>query len=441
MAAPAIDKDAPKICPVKPGDPNYLDEASLVYEDILANPEPYYEAMREHDPVHYDKKLQMWLITRYEDLQTVNADPNLYAVGAGYREQYSKGFFEEFKAILEKDGGGFFPDAIMSEPPYHTRIRRLIEGTFTAHKVKELEGRIRKVVVDLIDSFAGNGSCDAVRDFAIPVTIHVICEQLGISLYDAKKISRWSEAVTAQIGRMQNREQMIENARHICELQKYLINEMKDREANPKNDLISGIVHASVTHEDGTVEKLTFEEAVSIVRAVLIAGNDTTATALGNLAYLLATRPDLAEALYENVDDDRFVTRFVEEHLRRMPPIRGLSRLTMEDTVLNGKHLPKGSHLLNVYGSGNHDPQQFPDPLEFKMDRPNLGRHVVFGGGVHRCIGLALARMEVKIVAQELIRRVKDLRLAIDPGDIRYMPTVATQTIANLPVTFSRREG
>lgn len=439
MAAPTIDASKPNLCPVAPEDPRYLEEASLTYTDILANPEPYYEAMRQNDPVHYDKKLGMWLITRFEDLQQVLADPITYAVGAGYREQYSKGFFEEFKAILEAEGGGFFPDAIMSEPPYHTRIRRLAEGAFTAHRVKSLEPGIERVIVELIESFADKGKVDAVREFAIPVTINVICEQLGISQFDAGKISRWSEAVTAQIGRMQNREQMIENAKHICELQKYLINEMKQREAHPSEDLISDLVHAKVTLDDGTEEKLTFAEAVSLVRAVLIAGNDTTATALGNLAYLLATRPDLAQKLYDNVDDDRFLNRFVEEHLRRMPPIRGLSRLTMKEVQLGGKTLPAGAHLLNVYGSGNHDPAQFPDPLEFNIDRPNLGRHVVFGGGAHRCIGLALARMEVKVVARELIKRIDNIRLDIAPEEIRYTPTVATHTIASLPITFTRR--
>jgi cytochrome P450 len=216
---------------------------------------------------------------------------------------------------------------------------------------------------------------------------------------------------------------------------------MKDREANPREDMISDIVHAKVTLEDGTEEKLTFAEAVSLVRAVLIAGNDTTATALGNLAYLLATRPDLAQQLHDNVDNDRFMTRFVEEHLRRMPPIRGLSRMTTRQVELGGVTLPEGAHLLNVYGSGNHDPEQFPDPLAFNMDRANLGRHVVFGGGAHRCIGLALARMEVKVAARELIKRIDAIKLAIAPEDIAYQPTVATHTIKSLPITFQRREG
>jgi cytochrome P450 len=122
-----------------------------------------------------------------------------------------------------------------------------------------------------------------------------------------------------------------------------------------------------------------------------------------------------------------------------MPPIRGLSRLTMKEVQLGGKTLPAGAHLLNVYGSGNHDPAMFPDPLEFNIDRPNLGRHVVFGGGAHRCIGLALARMEVKVVARELIKRIDNIKLDIAPEDIRYTPTVATHTIASLPITFTRR--
>jgi cytochrome P450 len=412
-----------------------LQTGSMTDPVISARPRAFYAAMRRGDPVHWDEKLGMYLISRYEDIQTIQQDPITYSVNKGYHSQQAKGFQQEFQAILERDGGGYFPDAIMSDPPYHTRIRKLMEKAFTAHRVKALESRIEKVMVDLIDSVADRGEADAIHDFAVPLTVRIICEQLGLDWDMKDRIQRWSIAVTAQIGRMQDHDQMLGYAREICDLQHYIIAKMKDRQDDPREDMISDLVHA----RDGDGEALTFAEAVSLIRALLIAGNETTATALGNLFYILATQPDIALLLKASVDDDRLLNRFVEELLRIEPPVRGLSRMTTREVELGGKTLPAGAHLLLMYASANDQEDVFPDPRSFDLNRSNIGRHVSFGGGVHRCVGLALARMEIKVAAREIVRRIGDIRLAIPLEDIRYLPTVATQSIERLPITFTRR--
>ena len=423
-----------------PEEASLLAEGTMTDPAVLAQPRAFYAAMRHGDPVHYDEKLGSWLVTRHEDISTVQSDPLTFSVNKGYHEQQARGMHDEFRNYLREHGGGYFPDAIMSDPPYHTRIRRLMEGAFTAHRVKDLEPKITAIVRDLIASVADKGSCDAVRDIAVPITIRVIVEQLGLDHDIEDKISRWSVAVTAQIGRMQTREQMLENAQQICDLQHYIIGKMKEREAQPAEDMISDIVHAKVVSDDGTEERLTFDEAVSLIRAMLIAGNDTTATAIGNLIYLMVTRPGVAELLEECVPDDRRLNRFVEELLRVEPPVRALSRMCTRETVVNGTTIPEGAHMLLVYASGNDDETVFPDPRKFDLDRVNLGRHVSFGGGPHRCVGLALARMEVKVACREVSRQLKDIKLAIPEDQIRYVPTVAVRTLESLPITFSRRE-
>ena len=424
---------------LSPAETALIAEGTLADPATQAHPHAFYRALRKGDPVHYDPKLDSWLVTRHEDISFVQSDPITFSVNKGYHTQQARGMQAEFQEILRNEGGGYFPDAIMSDPPYHTRIRKLMEGAFSAHRVKDLEPRITAVVSTLLDEVADRGSADAVKEIAVPLTIRVIVEQLGLDPGMEEKISRWSVAVTAQIGRMQNREQMLENARQICDLQNYLIAKMKSRETDRGEDMISDIVHAELPNPDGTTDKLTFAEAVSLVRAILIAGNDTTATAIGNLFYLLATRPEIAELLKEVVEDDRRLGRFVEELLRIEPPVRALSRMATREVVVGETTIPEGAHLLLVYGSGNDDETVFPDPRKFDLDRPNLGKHVAFGGGSHRCIGLALARMEVKVMAREIVRRLDDIRLAIQPDEIRYMPTVATRTIESLPITFKRR--
>ncbi|MES1263332.1 MAG: cytochrome P450, partial [Peristeroidobacter soli] len=298
--------------------------------------------------------------------------PLTYSDKHGYEAQYASGFFKEFREILERDGGGFFPDVIKDDPPAHTRVRRLLDKAFTAHRVATLEPGITRIIVDLIAELsqkaAGGAVVDGVKDFAIPLTIAVICEQLGISQFNGSKIQRWSMAVTAQIGRMQNREQMVENAQQVCDLQNFIIGEMKAREAAPREDMISDLVHAKL--DDGST--LTFAEAVSLVRALIIAGNDTTATAIGNLLFVLATQPEIAQTLQASVDDDRLLNRFVEELLRIKPPVRGLAKMTTKPVTLGGVALPEKAHLLVLYASGNDDETQFPCPHQFDLNRGNL---------------------------------------------------------------------
>jgi cytochrome P450 len=425
--------------PLTADEQKLIETGTLKDYDIQAHPRDFYRAMRKGQPIYHDKGLNSWLVTRHEDIWAVQSDPVTFSVHHGYHEFQARGMHDEFRAYLKEHGGGYFPDAIMSDPPYHTRIRKLMEQAFTARRVKELEPRLHAIVRDLISEFADKGQCDAVKDIAQPLTIRVIVEQLGLDHGIEHKIVEWSSAVTAQIGAMQSRETMLSNAAKIAELQLYLIGKMKEREKEPREDMISDIVHAQVTNEDGSVEKLTFEEAVSLIRAMLIAGNDTTATAIGNLFYVLATKPGMADLLQEVAEDERRMNRFVEEHLRNEPPVRALSRMALKDVEVNGTVIPKGAHMLLVYDSGNDDETAFPDPRKFDMDRPNLGRHVAFGGGPHRCIGLALARMEIKLAAQEVSRQMKGIKLAIAESEIRYLPTVATHTIESLPITYGTR--
>lgn len=436
----AIDKEVPRSrkCPMTGQSDIKLGEVSLSDMEILARPNAFYRAMRTEDPVHYDAKLDMYLVSRYEDLQAVVKDPATYSLEQGYQEQYAKGFNDEFREIVIRDGGGFFSDPIMTDPPYHTRIRKLMESAFTAHRVKELEPRITAIVADLIESFADKGYVDGVSEFSVPITIKVICDQLGLGQQYESKIQRWSLAVTAQIGRMQTREQMLENAREICDLQNCLIERIREREAQPQEDMISDLVHAR--SDDAENPTLSFEEVVPLIRALLIAGNETTATALSNLLLILATEPAIAQQLAAAVDDERLLTRFVEELLRLEPPVRGLARMTTREVELGGTLLPAGAHLLLLFASANDDETVFPNPREFDLNRGNIGRQMAFSSGIHRCIGLSLARMELKVAAREIVRRLDNIQLAIAPEDITYLPTIATHSIERLPLTFTRRQ-
>lgn len=291
-----------------------LATATLLDPQTLAQPTEFYRAMRLKDPIHYDKQLDMYLISRYEDLQTVLRDPVTFSVKKGFAEQYAKGFLKEYKEILERDGGGFFANAIMTDPPEHTRIRRLLDSAFTAHRVKTLQPEITAIVDGLIDKLLAKGEAEIMSEFSMPMTAAIICKQLGVTL-PASTIQRWALALTQQISRMQNREDMLRAAKDVCELQNFLIAEIRERQNSPpREDMLSDIVHARL--EDSERPKLDMDELVTLGVAMLIAGNETTATALTTMFHILATRPDIAATLRESLDDDRLITRFVEEMLR-----------------------------------------------------------------------------------------------------------------------------
>lgn len=403
---------------------------------IRNNPFPFYRALRKHAPVYYDPKLDVWLVTRYDDVMAVLRDHVTFSVEHGYQDRWGGEHLPELTEILEREGGGLIRDP-MYDPPLHTRYRQLVEKAFTAHRVKSLEPRIRQIVIDILEPLIERGEADGRMDIGVPMTARIMCDQLGFDFAEvgAERIGRWSNAIVAQMGRMQTREQMLENARDICELQNYVIRQVEARESQPTEDMTSDLVHASL--EDGT--KLSREEQIAWVRALLVGGGDTTTAALTNLLMIIATQPELAKQLRESVDDDRMLTRFVEEVLRLEPPAHGLFRTATRDVELGGVAIPAGAQLCTLFASANDDDTRFACPRELDPGRNNLASHLTFGAGIHRCVAASLARMEVKVAAYEIIKRLDNIKLAIDPADIDYLPTLGTQTIDRLPLTFTRR--
>jgi cytochrome P450 len=426
-------------CPVNGATMALRGDESRLDPPIFKDPFPFYKALRDQKPVYYDPKLDIYLITRYDDAMAVMRDDVRFSLEHGYQDRYANGHVDELAEIMNRDGGGFIRDIIACDPPAHTRLRKLIEKAFTGHRVKELEPRIQQMVIDLIEPLAERGYGDGMKDIGAPLTARIICEQLGFDFDEVgtEKIARWTTALLAQIGRMQTHEEMLRNARDMCELQNYIIEHIREREAEPKEDMMSDLVHARLDDEENPT--LSFEEKVSCIRAFLIAGNDTTAATLANMMLVLATQPDLAQQLFESADDDRLLTRFVEEILRLVPPVHGLFRTAMEDVELSGTLIPAGAQVCIMYASANYDEAVFPCPEQLDVNRGNIGKNITFGAGIHRCVGAALARMEVKVAAREIIKRLDNIRLAIPLEEIGYLPTIATHTVERLPLTFTRR--
>jgi len=299
--------------------------------------------------------------------------------------------------------------------------------------MKVLEPGFEQLVDQLIDGFAARGTVDGLHDLALPMAISFSKQQLKVTDLDQSTIKGWGSAYLSQSSLMQSREQMLETARQLCALQHYLIALVRKRMEKREDDMLSDLIDARVPGE----EPLSFEELVATARAMLINTHDSLSTAFTNLLFSVATDSKVAAQFYDSADDDIRMSRLVEESLRIEPPVRALSRVTTKPVTLGGKELPEGAHLLILFASANDDEAVFEKAREFDPSRPNIMKSMTFGAGVHLCLGISLARMQLRVAARRVAARLKNLQLAVPVEEIRYIPNVALLAMENLPLKFS----
>lgn len=416
---------------------NTLSIAECTYTDpsIQERPNPFYQLLREQSPIYFDEQLGMYLVSRFEDLDTVFRDPVTYSQELGYYSQMAHGYLDELKTILKRDGGGFFPDAVNIDPPRHQRARRLTQQAFTPHRMKALQPEFEVLVNTLIDSFIAEGKADGLGDLAFPMAINFSTSQLKVSDLELETIRRWGSAYLAQFSLLESHEKMLEIAKELCDLQAYLIALVKQRIEEPGEDMLSDLIRARIENDENS--SLTFEELVAMARAILINTHDSVSTAMSNILYQVATEPDIASEFYASAYDDTRMNRLVEELIRIEPPVRAMSRMTTKPVALGGKQLPEGAHLLLLFASGNDDETTFSCPRSFDPGRSNLNKSLSFGAGSHLCLGISLARMQLRVAAQQVARRMKNLKLAVPAEEIRYIPNIALLARESLPLCFT----
>lgn len=419
---------------------NKLADFSFADPETVACPFAYYKAMREEDPVHFDPKIGMYIVSRYADILEVVKQPVLFSSVEGFEEQLRQDYTPEIERLMIEEGLGPLPLAVY-DPPEHTRIRALMDKAFTPQRVRQMEEYVVDIVNELIDAFIDRGEAEIVEDFAIPLPMYIIADQLGVDRADRPAFKQWSDAAVEPLSGLITKERAFECAREMIELQKYLKLRIDDRRATPRDDMISDLVHARLTDPDSgeEVPALSETELYSLIRGLLVAGNETTTSAIANATLLMIQHPDIADQMRGELDRDRAFVNLVEEILRHQSPVPNLFRMTTADTQIGDVPIPKGSHILLSWASANRDDRKFEQPDIFDPARKNAGHHLTFGAGVHRCIGQAIARMEVKVAIRELLRRMDAIELAIPESELRYIPNMTTRGLASLPVRFRKR--
>jgi len=344
-------------------------------------------------------------------------------------------YCEEAERIINEKGyGRFMPTIVNNDPPSHTTYRGLVNDAFRAGRIRQMETYITEVVGELIDTFAGRGEVDAVADFAVPVPMYVIADQLGVPRSDFQRFKEWSDAWVVGLGMPVPDEVLIEAAEKVVEMQHYMIARMAERRIEPRDDIMSDLVQASYNGE----RPLTDKEVLSIVEQILVAGNETTTNGIANGLQRLAEEQDLQDRLRA---DPGLLPKFVEEILRMESPVQGLFRYVTEDTELDGVRIPKGSTVMIRYAAGNRDEAKFEHAEEFDLARRNNGAHIAFGSGIHHCVGSQLARAEMLVGFRAFLDRFARFELAVPAGEIHYHPSFALRGPTKLPLRLTPNAG
>jgi cytochrome P450 len=389
-----------------------LDDLDVTRPGFFLRPD-YYDLLawlRGESPVHpvADGSL---LVSRYDDIREISRRPDVYSSRHGVLVN------DPLRGAQPDDEAG---SIIHLDPPLHAAYRRLLNREFTPRAVGGLEPAIRRLTRSVLEGLPRGEVVDFVAEIAVPIPVMVIADLLGIADGDRADFQRWSDAVITVSDFPTD-----ESVRLGAELFAFLGEHVDRRRADPGGDDLLGLLARAEV--DG--RPLTFEQMRLFCLTLLVAGNETTRSLLAGGAQVLAEHPDQRARL---AADPERMPAAVEECLRWVTPIQAFCRTAMADTEVAGVPVPAGSYLVLLYASGNRDERVFgPAADRFDASRPPTPAHVGFGFGEHLCLGSALARLEARVVLEEVLARFPRYALAGEPV---LTPSTLTRSIERMPV-------
>ena len=360
--------------------------------DVLSNPYPFYRALREHSPVHWDPYLHTWVVTSYAEVATVL---KMYSAA---RAPSSEGLRQLGLPLLEPLAGMMLHQMMFMDGGMHARLRGICSAAFTSRSVEELTGFIEKVSDELIDKVIPSGHMDVVADFANPLPAIITAKLFCVPLEDHPQLRTWATDLAEWLGNLQlHPDRVAQIARSLEHLKQYLAEKLKDQRRSPSGGLIYSLMNAEV---DG--EHLSDDQVIANAIITLIGGHETTANLIASGFLTLLRHPESFERLRLCPE---MMGSAVEELLRFESPVQHTVRIAPEDTTLGGKAIQRGAKVVVVLAAANRDPNRFPDPDCLNLARSD-NRHLAFGWAAHFCFGAPLARLEAKIAFSKLLRRI-----------------------------------
>lgn len=391
-----------------------------------------YADINEVGGVAYDAATRTYVVTGYELVRKLTADNVNLSSQTGLTGLRDSDREAECAKIYAEKGIAMRDVLVSSDPPDHLFQRSLVDKIFTPRRVATMEPYLGQLVEKCIDDFIDAGEVEFHGALSLQVPMTVIADQLGLPRTedDLARFKLWTDAIAARADTNVGREEMIALVHTVCELQQFIIRKAAEYRENPADCILSDLVHADV---DG--RRLDLEELVSMVKIILVAGNETTTNALSNGMLRLAERPELQERLREN---PRLIPKFVEEILRLDAPVQGMFRRALSDIKVGDVDIPKGAIIVLKWGAANRDARKFEQPEEVDIDRPNLRQHLTFGFGPHFCVGNQLARVELRVVFEQVLDRMINIRLADRPDAVTRRPHFVTYGLEKLHLSFER---
>ncbi|WP_327301489.1 cytochrome P450 [Streptomyces goshikiensis] len=396
----------------------------LPYADpaFVADPFPLYRQLREDGPVRrvvIAGALDAWVVTRYEDGLAALSDSRL---SSDVRDASDARLLRQ---LPTSGGEALMGNMLRSDPPDHTRLRRLVSKAFTAHRVAGMRPRIQAIADQLLDAVAPAGRADLVADFALPLPVTVISELLGVPLDDRHDFQRWTNRIVTRGAEPPDPAVVNEAYQH---MRAYVTELVRAKRAAPGDDLLSGLIAARDEEQ-----RLTEDELVAMVFLLLAAGHITTVNLISGGIAMLLTHPAQLDLLSS---DPELLPGAIEEFLRYDGPVSpGIARFAREDVEIAGVTVPRGATVLIGSAIADRDPARFPDPERLDITRQD-NAHLAFGHGIHYCLGAPLARLEGQIAIAAALRRLPGLALAVAPDEIRWRPG-GLRGPESLPVTFT----
>jgi cytochrome P450 len=387
---------------------------------ILADPYPLYRQLREESPIHWDRYLSAWVVTRYRDVRYVLQ--NFSADRTPTPEQLNAIGLEELNPAARL----MVRQMLFLDPPAHGRVRSLAARAFTPRRVEQLRGHIQELTDRLVDAAEPGRRMDVIADLAEPLPAIVAAELMGVPPADHAQLKLWTTDFAEILGNFQHNPDHIPRVLAAVEgLTTYFREAVRCRAPGQDSGLIGAMLDAEV---DG--DRLTEEEVIANCIITLVGGQETTTNLIGNGVLSLLLHPDELQRLRE---DPALLQSGVEELLRFEAPSQHTARIAPDDVELDGRLIRKGQAVIAVMGAANRDPERFPDPDRLDVARTD-NRHLAFGWAAHFCFGAPLARIEGQVVLDTLLRRAPDLRL--DEGPLEWRTNLGLRGLTALPVRF-----
>jgi cytochrome P450 len=403
--------------------------------EMQQHPFPWYAALRDNAPVWRHPASGIVFVSRHAHVSQILADTATYS--SRFASMPTPGSSEVNRKIEEIMREGFprVSTMLTEDPPLQTRYRKTVGKALSTRRILALESKMRELADEILDAWPARGRVDVMHTLSIPLPIRVIGHFLCMKPEVFQHVKRWSDSSVAGLGAVITDEQRIQAARDVVEMQKYWQGELEARLAQPNDDLISALTQAEFEDETGAERRLNLPEMISIIQQLMVAGNETTTKVINETFKLLIENP---AQLARMQSDPSVVASVVEEALRLATPNQGMFRFVVRDTSLGDVAIPKGTMIWLMFGSANRDASVFPDPDRFDPERPNLKESVAFGRGAHFCIGAPLARLELKVLFEQVAKRLASFAL---PAGYRleYEPSYILRGLAGLELEVVKR--